>query len=398
MVIQPKIRGFICITAHPEGCAAAVREQIRVVQSRGSLPKVPKRVLVIGASGGYGLATRIAAAFGNGSSTVGVFFERPSQNGKPASAGWYNSVAFEQEARKAGLYARSFNGDAFTDEMKQKVVDAIRTDLGQIDLVVYSIAAPRRTDPETGTTYKSVLKTTGAPYSALNLDTDKVVLNEVTVDPATPEEIEATVKVMGGEDWERWINALAEHDLLAPGATSVSYSYIGPEVTRPFYREGTIGRAKEHLEATARRLNARLAERGGCAYVSVNKAVVTQASSAIPVVPLYLTLLMRVMKEQRLHEDCIQQIDRMFRDKLDGARPRELDEKARLRLDDWEMRPEVQAEVVRRWKLISVDNLDTLGDWTGYRANFLQLFGFGINGVDYDADVDPARDFGYPVD
>jgi len=398
MVIHPKIRGFICITAHPEGCAASVREQIRLVQSRGPLPLAPKRVLVIGASGGYGLATRIATAFGNGASTIGVFFERPSQNGKPASAGWYNSVAFEQEAKAAGLYARSFNGDAFSDEMKRKVVEAIRADLGQIDLVVYSIASPRRTDPDSGITYKSVLKTTDRPYTALNLDTDKVVLNEVTVDPATPEEIESTVKVMGGEDWQRWIDLLEQEGLLAPAASSVSYSYIGPEITRPFYREGTIGRAKDHLEATAHALNTRLAARGGCAYVSVNKAVVTQASSAIPVVPLYLTLLIRVMKDHGIHEDCIHQIDRLFREKLIGNKPIEVDANGRLRLDDWEMRPEIQAEVIRRWKLITTETLDSLGDWTGYRANFLQLFGFGMDGVDYDADLDPDRTFGYPVE
>lgn len=398
MVIHPKIRGFICITAHPVGCAASVREQIELVKSRGPLPLAPKRVLVIGASGGYGLATRIAAAFGNGASTIGLFFERPSQNGKPASAGWYNSVAFEQEAKAAGLYARSFNGDAFSDEMKKKVVDAIRADLGQIDLIVYSIASPRRTDPETGILHKSVLKTLERPYTALNLDTDKVVLTEVTVEPATPEEIEGTVKVMGGEDWARWIDVLEAEDLLAPGASSVSYSYIGPEVTRPFYREGTIGHAKNHLEATAHELDARLRQRGGCAYVSVNKAVVTQASSAIPVVPLYLTLLIKVMKERGLHEDCIHQIDRLFREKLTGNHPTEVDEKGRLRLDDWEMRDEVQAEVVRRWREISTENLDEIGDWTGYRANFLQLFGFGMAGVNYDADVNPDVGFGYSVE
>ncbi|MBU6181119.1 MAG: trans-2-enoyl-CoA reductase family protein, partial [Verrucomicrobia bacterium] len=309
MIVVPKIRGFICTTAHPDGCAANVRSQIDYVKSRGPLSNGPKKVLVIGASTGYGLASRIVPAFGAGAATVGVFFEKPGVENKTGSAGWYNSVAFEEAASAAGLYARSFNGDAFSKEMKEQVVDAIRTDLGQVDCIVYSLASPRRTDSGTGEVYKSVLKPIGQSYTQKNLNTDTGEVNTVSIEPASDEEIAHTVKVMGGEDWELWIDALASAGALADGFTSIAYSYIGPDLTFPIYTNGTIGRAKEHLEQSAARINSRFGS--GSAYVSVNKALVTQASSAIPVVPLYISLLYRVMKEKGLHEGCIEQIQRL---------------------------------------------------------------------------------------
>ncbi len=392
MIIKPRIRGFVCITAHPDGCAAHVEEQIAHVRSQGPIKDGPKKVLVLGASTGYGLAARITAAFGAGASTLGVFFERPSQGGKPASAGWYNSVALEAKAHAAGLWAKSLNGDAFSNELKKETIELIKAELGEVDLVIYSLASPRRTDPVTGETYRSTLKPIGAPYTAKNLDTDRKQVAPITIEPADEDEIAQTVKVMGGEDWERWINALDDAGVLARGATTCAFDYIGPEVTWPVYTNGSIGRAKEHLRATASQLDARLKEHRGRAFVSVNKAVVTQASSAIPVVPLYISILFKVMKEKGLHEDCIQQMDRLFRTQMYGDGYLNFDDEGRVRVDDWEMRPDVQKAVAAIWPEVESDTIDALTDFAGYQENFLKLFGFGMEGVDYEADVDPVRD------
>jgi enoyl-[acyl-carrier protein] reductase/trans-2-enoyl-CoA reductase (NAD+) len=389
MIIKPKIRGFICVTAHPTGCAAHVQEQIAFVKSKGPLRDMPKRVLVIGASTGYGLASRIVPAFAGGAATVGVFFERPSENGKPASAGWYNSCAFERAAHAAGLYAKSVNGDAFSDEIKTRTIELIKADLGQVDLVIYSLASPRRTHPRTGITAKSVLKPIGAPFTARTVDTDKGVVSDITIEPASEQEIADTVTVMGGEDWAMWIDALAATGALAAGAKTVAYSYLGPDITWSIYRAGTIGQAKEDLEATAKQLHAKLSATGGAAYVSVNKALVTQASSAIPVVPLYISLLYKVMKERGLHEGCIEQLQRLFAERLyHGASP-QLDGEGRVRIDDWEMRPDIQSAVAKLWAEVTTENLATLSDIAGYRQEFLRLFGFGLASVDYEAAVDP---------
>ncbi|MCC5806381.1 MAG: trans-2-enoyl-CoA reductase family protein [Opitutales bacterium] len=391
MVIKPKVRGFVCITAHPEGCAAHVREQIDHVRAGGPVEKGPKRVLILGASTGYGLASRITAAFGSGAATLGVFYERPSTNGKPASAGWYNTAAFEKAAAAEGLWAKSLNGDAFGDEMKERAVQILKEEVGPVDLVVYSLASPRRTDPKTGETYRSVLKPIGAPYTSKTLDTDRKRVEPITIEPAAQEEIDATVKVMGGEDWERWMLALDEAGLLADGCTAVAYDYIGPEVTWPVYTNGTIGAAKRHLRETAARIDALLKVNRGRAFVSVNKAVVTQASSAIPVVPLYISILFKIMKAEGLHEDCIQQMDRLFRDKLFSGKGLDFDEAGRVRVDDWEMREDVQAAVAELWPKVETETIDELTDFTGYQENFLKLFGFGLPGVDYEADVEPDR-------
>ncbi|MDP0501443.1 MAG: trans-2-enoyl-CoA reductase family protein [Verrucomicrobiota bacterium JB022] len=393
MIIKPRIRGFVCITAHPEGCAQHVRDQIAVVRGNGPIKDGPKKVLVLGASTGYGLSTRIVSAFGSDAATLGVFFERPAGNGKPASAGWYNSVAFEEEAKKEGLYAKSINGDAFSDEVKQQVIETIKADLGQVDLVIYSLAAPRRTDPVTGETYRSTLKPIGKPFTANNLDTDKKQIQPVTIEPATEEEIEGTVKVMGGEDWERWMQQLEAAGVLADGCTSIAYDYIGPEVTWPVYHEGTIGAAKQHLRDTAQRIDAQLKVNRGRAFISVNKAVVTQASSAIPVVPLYVSILFKVMKEKGTHEDTIEQIDRLFRTQAYNGAALDFDDEGRVRMDDWEMREEVQQAVREIWPHVTTETIDTHTDFAGYQENFLRLFGFGLKGVDYDAEVEPERDF-----
>lgn len=390
MIIKPKIRGFICVTAHPEGCAAHVREQIEFVRKKGPVRGAPKRVLVVGASTGYGLASRIAAAFGGGAATVGVFFERASENDRPATAGWYNTAAFEQEAGKAGLYAKSINGDAFSDEIKKQTVELIKADLGQIDLLVYSLASPRRTHPKTGAVLKSVLKTTDKTFVAKSVDTDKGAITEVTIEPATSQEIADTVAVMGGEDWRFWIEALEQAGALAEGFQTVAYSYIGPELTWAIYRNGTIGRAKEDLESTARELSVGLQNKKGRAYVSINKALVTQASSAIPVVPLYISLLYKVMKEGGTHEGCIEQIHRLFAERLYNGASLQLDDKGRIRIDDWEMDPAVQKAVADLWPQVTTENLESISDINGYRAEFLKLFGFGLPGVDYTKEVDPA--------
>ena len=387
MIVAPKIRGFICTTAHPDGCAKHVAEQIAVVKNRGPIPDGPKRVLVIGSSTGYGLASRIAAAFGCGASTIGVFFEKPGEPDKCATAGWYNSAAFENEAAAAGLYARSFNGDAFSDEMKAEVLAAIKADLGQIDCVVYSLASPRRTHPKTGEVFKSVLKPIDQSYTNKNLNTNTGVVDEVTIQPAEGDDVAQTVAVMGGEDWEMWIDALLAENLLAAGVQTYAYSYIGPELTWPIYKNGTIGKAKEDLERVQRALDTKLAPLSGKAWVSVNKALVTQASSAIPVVPLYISLLYKVMKEQGSHEDCIEQMDRLFRERYHNPQP---DEVGRIRLDDWEMAPEVQRVVIENWQKVTTENLADIADLPGYQSSFLRLFGFGLDGVEYEADTDTA--------
>ncbi len=389
MIVAPKIRGFICTTAHPEGCAKHVAGQIAVVKKRGLITNGPKKVLVIGSSTGYGLSSRTAAAFGSNAATLGVLFQRAGEGDRTATAGWYNSAAFEQEAKAAGLYARSFNGDAYSDAIKAEVIAAIKADLGKVDCVVYSLASPRRTHPKTGEVFKSVLKPIGSVYTNKNLNTTTGVVNEVSIEPAQGDDVAQTVAVMGGEDWEMWIDALLEADVLADGVQTVSYSYIGPEVTWPIYKNGTIGAAKEDLERVQRVLDGKLAPLHGKAWVSVNKALVTQASSAIPVVPLYISLLYKAMKAAGTHEDCIEQMDRLFRDRLysGNAQP---DEAGRIRVDDWEMTPAIQELVDRRWKEVCTENLAELGDFDGYQSSFLRLFGFGLEGVDYSADTDTA--------
>ncbi|MEQ1860422.1 MAG: enoyl-ACP reductase FabV [Chthoniobacteraceae bacterium] len=390
MIIQPKIRGFICTTAHPAGCAAHVQQQIDLVRSRGPLTGMPKKVLVIGASTGYGLASRIVPAFAGGAATLGVFFEKPGEEGRTGSAGWYNSVAFEKAAHAAGLYAKSINGDAFSDAIKEQTIATIKADLGQVDAVIYSLASPRRTHPKTGAVHSSVLKPVGKAFTNKTVNTDKGVVSDITIEPANEQEIADTVTVMGGEDWEMWIEALDQAGVLAPGATTVAYSYIGPDLTWAIYRAGTIGAAKDHLEATAQRMNARLGAKGGRALVSVNKALVTQASSAIPVVPLYISLLYKAMKAAGTHEGCIEQIQRLFAERLaNGATPQP-DDKGRVRIDDWEMHPEIQAQVADLWERVTTENLAEVSDIAGYRAEFLRLFGFGMAGVDYTADSDPV--------
>jgi len=395
MIIKPKVRGFICITSHPQGCAANVASQIDYVKKKGALTGTPKRVLVIGSSTGYGLASRITAAFGGGAATIGVFFEKPAEEGRTGSAGWYNSAAFEDAAHAAGLYAKSFNGDAFSDPIKAQVIDLIKSDLGQVDAVIYSLASPRRSHPKTGEVFKSVLKPIGASYTAKTVDTDKGIVSDITIEPASEQEVKDTAAVMGGEDWEMWIDALSAAGVLAGGAVTVAYSYIGPKVTWAIYRNGTIGRAKEDLEAAAGRITSKLAATGGQAYVSINKALVTQASSAIPVVPLYISLLYKVMKEKGLHEGCIEQIQRLFAERLyNGASP-QLDDKGRIRIDDWEMREEVQSAVEKIWPAVTTESLYELTDMAGYREEFLRLFGFGVEGVDYEAETDPVVPVGF---
>ncbi len=389
MIIAPKIRGFICTTAHPEGCAKHVAEQIAVVRSRGLIENGPKRVLVIGSSTGYGLSSRIAAAFGANAATIGVFFEKPGEPDRCGTAGWYNTRAFEMEAAAAGLYARSFNGDAFSDPVKAEVIAAIKADLGQVDLVVYSLASPRRTDPKSGEVYKSVLKPVGESYTNKNLNTTTGVVSEITIEPAEGDDVQQTIAVMGGEDWELWTDALQEAGVLADGVQTVAYSYIGPAVTWPIYKNGSIGKAKEDLECVQRVLDAKLAALKGKAWVSVNKALVTQASSAIPVVPLYISLLYKVMKAEGTHEDTIEQMDRLLRERLYNGNPQP-DEAGRIRVDDWEMTPQIQQLVGERWEVVNTENFPELGDFKGYQSSFLRLFGFGLTGVDYAAETDPS--------
>ncbi|MGJ8634913.1 MAG: enoyl-ACP reductase FabV [Luteolibacter sp.] len=389
MIVSPKIRGFICTTSHPDGCAKHVEEQIAVVKGRGALEGGPKKVLVIGSSTGYGLSSRIAAAFGSQAATVGVFFERPGTETKTATAGWYNTVAFEKQAKAAGLYARSFNGDAFSDEVKREVIQAIVEDLGQVDLVVYSLASPRRTHPKTEAVHKSVLKPIGEVYTNKTLNTGNGAVDEVTIEPAEGNDVEETIAVMGGEDWEMWMDALQTAGALAENVQTVAYSYIGPEVTWPIYKNGTIGAAKEDVEKAQRSLDGKLAELSGKAWVSVNKALVTQASSAIPVVPLYISLLYKAMKDAGTHEDTIEQMDRLFRERMYNGEPQP-DGAGRIRVDDWEMADGIQEIVGKRWEEVNSENLTELADFEGYQKSFLRLFGFGLDGVDYAAETNPA--------
>ena len=391
-VVKPRVRGFICLTAHPEGCAAQVRSQIAHVRSRKPLKDGPKSVLVIGSSTGYGLASRVAAAFGSGAGTVGVFFERDGEGDKTGSPGWYNTAAFHAEARKAGLKAVSINGDAFSADIKARAIEAVKTKMpgGKVDLVVYSLASPRRTAPD-GATYKSVLKPVGAPFKAKNLDTDRQVVNEVTLEPAAGDDVLQTVKVMGGEDWELWMEALESAGALAEGCQTVAYSYIGPEVTWPIYRDGTIGKAKEDLDRAAAKIDALMKLRRGRAFVSVNKAVVTQASSAIPVVPLYVSILFKVMKAKGTHEGCIEQIQRLFEKQMYDGNALDFDDKGRVRIDDWEMAEDVQREVFRIWPDVTTETLGALADFAGYQKDFLGNFGFGCASVDYEAPTEVER-------
>ena len=384
MIIEPKIRGFICTTSHPVGCEENVRRQIAYVKEQGKT-EGPKKVLVIGASAGYGLSSRIEAAFGCGAATIGVIFDKPASGKRTGTAGWYNTAAFEKCAAEEGLYAKTINGDAFSKEVKEETIALIRKDLGQVDMVVYSLAAPRRA-MEDGTVYSSVLKTTGEAYTNKTIDLKTRTISDVTIEPATEEEIHNTVKVMGGEDWEDWIRALRSAGVLAQGAITLAYSYIGPQLTHPMYYDGSIGAAKQHLYETARRLTA--SDLDVQAYVSVNKALVTQSSAAIPIVPLYISILYKIMKKAGTHEGCIQQMERLFREKLFGSQGPVVDENQLIRMDDWEMREEIQREVAQDWESVDTATVQSLCDIDGYWEDFYQIFGFAVPGVDYDADVE----------
>jgi enoyl-[acyl-carrier protein] reductase/trans-2-enoyl-CoA reductase (NAD+) len=386
MIIEPRMRGFICLTAHPKGCEQSVKNQIEYVKSKGSIDGA-KKVLVIGASTGFGLASRITSAFGSNASTIGVFFEKPPTEGKTASPGWYNSAAFEKLAHESGLYAKSINGDAFSNEIKQQTIDLIKADLGQIDLVIYSLASPVRLNPNTGILHRSVLKPIGSTFTNKTVDFHTGNVTEVSIEPANQEDIDNTVVVMGGEDWQMWMNALNDAGVLAKDALTLAYSYIGPEVTEAVYRKGTIGRAKDHLEATAFEITKQLEGVNCKAYVSVNKALVTQASSAIPVIPLYISLLYKIMKEEGIHEGCIEQIQRLFEHRLYTGSEIPTDDKGRIRIDDWEMRDDVQEKVAKLWKEATTESLPNIGDLKGYTSDFHNLFGFGFDGVDYQADT-----------
>lgn len=386
MVIEPKIRGFICLTSHPKGCEKNVLKQIDYIKSKGQI-EGPKNVLVIGASTGFGLASRITSAFGSNASTIGVFFEKGPQEGKTASPGWYNSAAFQNQAKRAGLYAKSINGDAFSEEVKKKAIDLIKSDLGKVDLVIYSLASPVRTHPVTGVTHRSVLKPIGNIYTNKTVDFHTGIVSTISIDPCSGDDITNTVAVMGGEDWEMWIDALIEADALTNNAMTIAYSYIGPSLTETVYRKGTIGKAKDHLEATAFKISDKLKSIHGKAYVSVNKALVTQASSAIPVIPLYISLLYKVMKEKGIHEGCIEQIQRLFKERLFTGKEIPTDEKGRIRIDDWEMREDVQKKIAEIWPQASTESLPGIGDLPGYKSDFLNLFGFEFSGVNYSEDV-----------
>lgn len=389
MIVKPKIRGFICTNAHPAGCAAHVQQQIDYVKRQGPIASGAKKALVIGASTGYGLASRITAAFGCGADTLGVFFEKPPADNRTASAGYYNSAAFHRAARAEGLYADSINGDAFSDEIKDQVVAALKGGMGAVDLVVYSLAAPRRTDPRTGITYTSALKPIGSAYTMRGLNTDKLLVEDVTVEPASDEEIASTVKVMGGEDWEWWIERLMAEDLLAPGCKTTAYTYIGKEMTWPLYGNASIGMAKRDLDRASAAIDQKLRAIGGESRVSVLKALVTQASSAIPIMPLYISILYKIMKEEGTHEGSIEQIHGLFARQLYSQGQRDLDEVGRLRMDGLELRDEVQDKVKDLWGRVTTANVLQLTDYQGYHEEFLRLFGFGLPGVDYDAEVDP---------
>ena len=380
------MRGFICLTAHPVGCAQNVKNQIEYVTSKGKIEGA-KKVLVIGASTGFGLASRITSAFGCEAATIGVFFEKEPSEGKTATPGYYNSAAFEVEAAKAGLYAKSINGDAFSNEIKQQTIELIKQDLGQVDLVIYSLASPVRMHPTTGVLHRSTLKPIGGKFTNKTVDFHTGKVSEVSIEPANQDDIDNTVVVMGGEDWSMWMTALNDAGVLANDAMTLAYSYIGPEVTEPVYRKGTIGRAKDHLEATAFEITKQLAYVNCKAYVSVNKALVTQASSAIPVIPLYISLLYKTMKAEGIHEGCIEQMQRLYAERLFSGQVIPTDDKGRIRIDDWEMREDVQAQVSKLWEIATTDNLTEIGDLAGYKQDFLNLFGFGFEGVDYLSDT-----------
>ncbi len=391
MIVKPRIRGFICTTAHPTGCAANVQSQIDYVQAQGEISSGElKNVLVLGCSGGYGLACRVVSAFGCGANTLGISFEKQPAENKTATAGWYNNVAFEEAAAAAGLYAKTLDGDAFSDEMRERAIDTIKADLGKIDLVVYSLASPVRQHPKTGELHRSVIKPLGETLDIKSIHVDKGEVVQVNLEPATPDETANTVAVMGGEDWEFWMDALKAADVLAPGCQTVAFTYIGTELTWPIYWDGTLGQAKLDLDRASRAISAKLADIDGAAHVAVLKAIVSQASSAIPVVPLYVALLFKVMKEQGIHEDIISHIHRMFATQLKGGVEMRLDDDGRIRMDDVELSGPVQEEVQRRWPLVTTENLDELGDLEGFREDFLKIFGFGFDGVDYEADVDPT--------
>ena len=383
MIVEPKVKGFICTTAHPAGCKESVRRQIAYCKEKGMV-EGPKKVLVIGSSTGYGLASRIAVTYGYGADTIGVAFERESNGRRTATAGWYNTKAFEEFAKDDGYYAKSFNGDGFSEEMKNQVIETIRKDFGKVDMVVYSMAAPRRTMPD-GTTVSSVLKTVGKELTNKTIDLRNNEIKDVTVPVANEEEIENTVKVMGGEDWEAWIQALVDADVLSDNAVTLAYSYIGPELTHAIYKEGSIGQAKKHLFDTSKKLTKEFEAKGLKAYISVNKALVTQSSAAIPIVPLYISLLYKIMKKEGLHEGCIEQMNRVFIDKLPA---KETDAEGYIRLDDWEMEDKVQNEITKLWDLVTTENIGELGDIEGYWEDFYHMFGFHYDNVDYSADVE----------
>lgn len=383
MIVEPKVKGFICTTAHPAGCKESVRRQIAYCKEKGMV-EGPKKVLVIGSSTGYGLASRIAVTYGYGADTIGVAFERESNGRRTATAGWYNTKAFEEFAKEDGYYAKSFNGDGFSEEMKNQVIETIRKDFGKVDMVVYSMAAPRRTMPD-GTTVSSVLKTVGKELTNKTIDLRNNEIKDVTVPVANEEEIENTVKVMGGEDWEAWIQALVDADVLSDNAVTLAYSYIGPELTHAIYKEGSIGQAKKHLFETSKKLTKEFEAKGLKAYISVNKALVTQSSAAIPIVPLYISLLYKIMKKEGLHEGCIEQMNRLFIDKLPAE---ETDAEGYIRLDDWEMEDKVQNEITKLWGLVTTENIGELGDIEGYWEDFYHMFGFHYDNVDYSADVE----------
>jgi enoyl-[acyl-carrier protein] reductase/trans-2-enoyl-CoA reductase (NAD+) len=391
MIVKPRIRGFICTTAHPDGCAANVASQIEYVAGQGQISTGElKNVLVLGCSGGYGLACRVVSAFGCGANTLGVSLEKLPEEKRTASAGWYNNIAFEEAAQERGLYARTLDGDAFSDEMRARVIEAIQADMGKIDLVIYSLASPVRPHPRTGELHRSVIKPLGEALDIKSVHVDKGEVIQVNLEPATEDETANTVAVMGGEDWEFWIEALLGADVLAEGCRTIAFTYIGTELTWPIYWEGTLGQAKIDLDRASRANAERLAAVGGDARVAVLKAIVSQASAAIPVVPLYVALLFKVMKEYGIHEDIIGHIHRMFATQLKDGSELRLDEDGRIRMDNIELSQEVQAEVQRRWPLVETENLDDLGDLTGFREDFLKIFGFGFAGVDYEADVDPT--------
>lgn len=386
MIITPKVRGFICTSAHPQGCYQSVKQQIDYIIKQGSFIG-PKNVLIIGASTGYGLSSRIVTTFACNAKTLGVFFEKEASEKRTATAGWYNTASFETLAHDAGHYAKSINGDAFSNEVKRQSIELIQEDLGKIDLVIYSLAAPRRVHPNTGEILNSVLKPIGKSYTNKTVDPIRGEVKKITIEPATEEEIRQTVAVMGGEDWEMWIDQLIKSNVLANNAMTLAYTYIGPELTHPIYKDGTIGRAKKHLQETADKLNKKLQNSGGRAFLSVNKAVVTQASAAIPVVPLYISILFKVMKEKGTHEGCIEQIYRLFKEKIYRSNQPMINQAGLVRVDDWEMAVDVQQKVAKLWNEVTTDNLEKITDIQGYRDEFYRLFGFGLNGVDYQADI-----------